>query len=423
MKRSASAADACERFQPDGVLSVDEARRQVMRCVSPVEGEASVALVDALGRVIARDLLSPIDVPAHDNSAMDGYAVRARDLQGGQTDVVRLEVIGVSLAGRPFPGVLRPGQAVRIMTGAVLPQGADAVVVQEVARVEGNFVALPAGVAPGCNRRVRGEDLPIGGVAIGAGTRLRPAHLGLAASLGFARITVRRRPRVAVLSTGDELAQPGSSLAAGQIYDSNRPALIGLLSRLGVEVLDLGAVRDDPGSLEAKLIEAGSRADAIVSSGGVSVGEADFTRVMMSRLGEVRFREVAMRPGRSFAFGGIGDACYFGLPGNPVAAMVAFLVFVREALLALGAEQTSPIVPVRARCTAPIAKRPGRTEFPRGRLLIGPDGLATVVPAEQQGSGILRSMAEANCLMALPEASGNVPAGGIVDCLPFEGLF
>lgn len=425
MKRrpDALAPDTDEGREPEGALGVDEARRQVMRCVRPIDAELGVPLSEALGRVLARDLRSPIDVPAHDNSAMDGYAVRARDLEGDSTEPMRLEIVGAALAGRPFTGVLGPGQAVRITTGAVIPEGADAVVVQEVARVEGRLVQVPRGLKPGQNRRLRGEDLPAGGVAIRAGTRLQPAHLGLAASLGFDRISVRRRPRVALLSTGDELVQPGSALAAGQIYDSNRPVLLGLLTRLGVEPIDLGIIRDDPDALEARLVEAGARSDAIVSSGGVSVGEADFTRSMMARLGEVHFRQVAMRPGRPFAFGRIGNACYFGLPGNPVAAMVAFVVFVREALRALGGELASPIVPVPARCTAPIAKRRGRTEFPRGRLHVGADGRPAVHPVGQQGSGILRSVAEANCLIVIPEASGNVEAGSLVDCLPFDGLF
>lgn len=406
-----------------GALSVDEARSLLMQSVRAIEDDETVTLTDALGRTLSRDLCSPIDVPAHDNSAMDGYAVRAADLAGEASAPVRLPVVGVALAGRPFTRALEPGQCIRITTGAVMPVGADAVVVQERARPDGDRVELPAGVAPGENRRLRGEDLPVGSVAIAAGTRLLPAHLGLAASLGIDRLQVRRRLRVAILSTGDELAQPGTALSEGQIYDSNRPALIGLLARLGVEVIDLGQIPDSRDALEARLIEASRRADVLLSSGGVSVGEADFTREMMARLGEVHFRQVAMRPGRPFAFGRIGSARYFGLPGNPVAAMVAFLVFVRDALLAMSGAVVTPIVPVPAACGARIRKRPGRTEFPRGRLEKGPDGLARVVPADQQGSGILRSMAQANCLIVLPEAAGDIAQGSLVDCLPFEGLF
>lgn len=404
-------------------LSVDEARRQVMRSVRAIEDEESVPLTEALGRVLSRDLFSPIDVPAHDNSAMDGYAVRAADLAGTSAAPVRLPVVGVALAGRPFARVLESGQCVRITTGAVMPVGADAVVVQERARPDGDRVELPVGVAPGENRRLRGEDLSVGSVAIAAGTHLLPAHLGLAASLGIGQLQVRRRLRVAILSTGDELAQPGTALSDGQIYDSNRPALIGLLTRLRVEVIDLGPVRDSREALELCLVEASRRADAILSSGGVSVGEADFTRELMARLGEVHFRQVAMRPGRPFAFGRIGGAHYFGLPGNPVAAMVAFLVFVRDALLAMSGTVATPIVPVPAACSARIRKRPGRAEYPRGRLETGADGLPRVVPADQQGSGILRSMAQANCLIVLPEAAGDVAPGTLVECLPFEGLF
>lgn len=403
-------------------LSVDEARRQVMQSVRAIEEEELVTLTEALGRVLSQDLRSPIDVPAHDNSAMDGYAVRATDLGGESSVRVRLPVVGVALAGRPFARVLGPGQCVRITTGAVMPVGADAVVVQERARPDGDWVELPAGVAPGENRRLRGEDLSVGGVAISAGTRLLPAHLGLAASLGIGQLRVRRRLRVAVLSTGDELAQPGTPLSEGQIYDSNRPVLIGLLTRLGFEVIDLGAVHDSRDALEVCLVDASQRADAILSSGGVSVGEADFTRELMSRLGEIHFRHVSVRPGRPFAFGRVGSARYFGLPGNPVAAMVAFLVFVRDALLAMSGAVVAPIVPVSASCTARIRKRPGRSEFPRGRLEMGPDGRPRVVPAEQQGSGILRSIAQANCLILLPESAGDIAPGTLVECLPFEGI-
>jgi molybdopterin molybdotransferase len=399
-------------------LTVDQAREAIERLVVPIDAIEQVAIRDALDRVLAQDVVSPIDVPAHDNSAMDGWAVRAQDLVGETP----LRAIGTAFAGAPFAGTLGAGEAVRVMTGAVMPAGSDTVVMQEAARVDGARVIVPAGQSAGQHRRLRGEDLERGRAAVSRGRSLRPADLGLIASLGIAEIPVHRRLRVAFFSTGDELRSIGEPLDPGCVYDSNRYTLHAMLERLGVEPIDLGVVRDSPEALEAAMCAACLRADAIVSSGGVSVGEADFTRAVMARLGEVAFWSIAMRPGRSMAVGRVGDACYFGLPGNPVAVMVTFLCFVRDALIRRSGASPRPILPIRARSVEGIRKRPGRTEFQRVIVEPDADGTLRARLTGHQGSGVLRSMSEANALLVLPHEQGDVEPGGWVTALPFDGL-
>ncbi|MFZ4760184.1 MAG: gephyrin-like molybdotransferase Glp [Burkholderiaceae bacterium] len=388
------------------------------RFVVPIDAIERVGIRDALDRVLGRDVISPIDVPAHDNSAMDGWAVRAQDLVG-QT---ALRAIGTAFAGTPFTRTVGPGEAVRVMTGAVMPAGCDTVVMQETVRLDGTQVIVPAGQAAGQHRRLRGEDLACGSAALHAGRALRPADLGLLASLGIATVPVQRRLRVAFFSTGDELRSIGEPLDPGCVYDSNRYTLHGMLRRLGVEAIDLGVVADSPQALETAMRSASERADAIVSSGGVSVGEADFTRSVMARLGEVAFWSIAMRPGRSMAVGRVGDACYFGLPGNPVAVMVTFLCFVRDALIRCSGASPRPILPLRARSVDGLRKRPGRTEFQRVVVEPGLDGALQARITGSQGSGVLRSMSEANALLVLPHEQGDVAPGEWVSALPFDGL-
>jgi molybdopterin molybdotransferase len=404
---------------PEGVRVVDAATLIAGR-VTPITATESVPVGDALGRVLSFDVPSPIDVPAHDNSAMDGYAVRGADLD--PTRLTWLDVVGTAFAGSPSSVAARPGEAVRVMTGAVMPAGLDTVVVQEVVRVEGARVGIPPGQMVGQNRRLRGEDLTQGRPALIGGRILTPADLGLLASLGIDRIPVRPRVRVAILSTGNEVIAPGLPLPPGCIYDSNRFTLRGMLARLGCEVIDLGIVPDEPTALERTLADAASNADAIISSGGVSVGEADFTREVMNRLGEVDFWRIAMRPGRPLAFGRIGKALYFGLPGNPVAVMVTFHFFVQDALRRLGGALPQERTLLRARSAATIRKKPGRTEYQRGILRRSSDGEIEVVVTGQQGSGVLRSMSEANCMIVLGHEQRTVAAGESVDVLPFEGL-
>lgn len=406
-------------FDPDSV-PVSTAVSLIAALCEPVQETLSCPIEQALDRVLAHDLISPIDVPAHDNSAMDGYSFSQADLLDGRETV--FEVAGNALAGRPFESRPGRGQAIRIMTGALLPPGHDTVVAQEACRVEGDRVRVPAGQVLGQNRRLRGEDLGCGQPALRAGVRIGPAELGLIASLGLAEVFVRRRVKVAFFSTGDELQSVGKPLAHGQIYDSNRYTLAGMLNRLDAELIDLGVVPDRPDALERTMREAAQRADLIISSAGVSVGDADFTQAVLSRLGEVGFWKIAMRPGRPLAFGRIGHALYFGLPGNPVAVMLTFLFLVREALLRRAGAQIRPLPLIQARAAAPIAKRVGRTEYQRGRLSMSEDGLATVSLTGSQGSGVLSSMSEADCIIVMPAEQRACAAGDLVSCVPMSSL-
>ncbi|CAG0965582.1 molybdopterin molybdotransferase [Rhodocyclaceae bacterium] len=410
-------------YDPES-LGVEAARRIILDLIAPVDGSAHVAVREALGRVLAEDVISPMNVPGHDNSAMDGYAVRFADLAAEGETVLRLA--GTTFAGRAFDGGIGPGECVRIMTGGVIPAGADTVVIQETVQAENDRVAVPPRQRLGQNIRRAGEDLRAGTPAIRAGKLLRPAELGLIASLGLGEVMVRRRLRVAFFSTGDELCSIGTPLKDGEVYDSNRYTLHGMLARLGCEIVDLGVVRDDPAAIEAAFREAATRADAIITSGGVSVGEADFIRGLMAKLGEVAFWKIAMRPGRPMAFGRIGsdaDAAWlFGLPGNPVAVMVTFYAFVRDALLKLsGVAPVAPLPRFRVPCVTPLKKRPGRSEFQRG-VLFHENGEWKVRATASQGSGVLRSMSEANCLIVVEPERGNVEPGEAVDVQPFEGL-
>jgi len=416
---------SCMDDYDPNALPVERAREVIRSFLSPVTANERIAVRAALGRVLGEDIVSATNVPAHDNSAMDGWAVRFADLDANAP--TRLAIAGSAFAGHGFAGKIGPGECVRVMTGAVMPEGADTVVIQEDVRTDGDVAIVPRGQKQGQHRRLAGEDLGAGRVVLKSGQPVRPAELGLIASLGVGEIAVRRRLRVAFFSTGDELASIGQPLAAGQVYDSNRYTLYGMLTRLGVEVLDMGVVRDDPASLEAALRTAAASADAVITSGGVSVGEADFTREILGKLGEVVFWKIAMRPGRPMAFGRIAQdghaAHFFGLPGNPVAVMVTFYGFVRDALLAL-AGRTDDFAPPLFRVPSETAlrKKPGRTEFQRGLLTRDASGEWRVRITGQQGSGVLRSMSEANCFIVLEHERGDVRAGDLVPVQPFEGL-
>ena len=391
------------------------------RLVAPVTEVESVAVLDALGRVLAKDLVSPISVPAHDNSAMDGYAFDGAQLAQG---ALQLEVVGTALAGKAWQGSVRPGQCVKIMTGAVMPAGLDTVVPQEFTKaLADGRVEIPAGLLqPGDNRRCKGEDLMEGRPALRAGERIGPAACGLIASLGIPRVDVFRRLKVACFSTGDEILSFGEAPREGAVYDSNRYTVHGLLTRLGCEVVDLGVVRDEPALLEQAFRDAAERADAIITSGGVSVGEADFTKAMMKKLGDVAFWKIAMRPGRPMAAGRIGSAALFGLPGNPVAVMVTFLAFVRPALLRMmGARVTEPVL-LKAHSAEAMRKKPGRTEYQRGIVTSTRDGRLEVRTTGNQGSGVLSSMVQANGLIVLHHGQGNVAVGEEVDVMMFDGV-
>lgn len=395
------------------------AREVMLACSRTITEAERVPTAGAAGRVLAETIVAPFDVPPHDNAAMDGYAVRAADIAPVPAT---LRVVGIALAGRPWHGRLGPGECVRIMTGGAVPAGADSIVAQEQVRSSGDVVTIDRRHATGANLRRAGEDLRRGAAALEAGTLLGPAAIGLVASLGLGEVAVLRRLRVAHFSTGDEIASFGTPLAAGQLYDSNRYTIAALLDRLGVERLDLGVVPDDPSAIEQALKRAASGCDAIVTTGGISAGDADHVRPVLARLGEVLHWKLAMRPGRPFAFGRLGHAMLFGLPGNPVAAMVAFTQLVKQPLLRLAGLKALPEAPlVTAVATEPLRKRAGRTEFQRGIYSVE-SGRWTVRSSGDQGSGVLRSMAEANCFIVLGPERGNVVAGEAVAVQPFDWI-
>jgi len=414
------AANCADDYAPNS-MPVDKARQYIRDFLTPVEARECLPLTEALGRVLSADILSPHNVPNHHNSAMDGYALNADDASASGQRTLR--IAGTAFAGKPYTGDIARGECVRIMTGAVLPAGCDSVLMQEHVSVAGDTITFDAPVKRSQNVRYAGEDLQQGQVVFATGHRLRPADLGLIASLGVGEVHVFRKLRVAFFSTGDELTSIGHPLAEGQIYDSNRYTLHGMLARLGVEIIDMGVVRDDPKLLESALHEAAAAADVILTSGGVSVGEADYMKQLLNELGQVVFWKIAMKPGRPLAYGKIGHAHYFGLPGNPVAVMVTFYQFVRHALLVLmGQPNPAPIPMLPATCTEVLKKATGRTEFQRGILFPDQDGTWKVRPIGNQSSGVLRSMSEANCFIVLPESCGNVPAGQTVQVQVLEGI-
>ncbi len=415
------AASCVDDYDPNS-LPVEQARRFIRQYLVPVNSAETLPILSALGRVLAADIISPGNVPNYDNSAMDGYAFNGDDIDSGKLKL-SLRLIGAAFAGKAFGGKVGRGECVRIMTGAVMPDKTDTVIPQEHAQVEGENIVFLPGAKRGQHRRFAGEDLKLGQVVLPSGHLIRPADLGLVASLGMSEIQVYRRLRVAFFSTGDELSSVGQALSTGQVYDSNRYTIYGMLMRLGVEVIDMGVVRDDPALLEQALLNASKSADVVMTSGGVSVGEADFMKLLLEKLGQVVFWKIAMKPGRPLAYGKIGSAHYFGLPGNPVAVMVTFYQFVREALLLLmGNSQPMPVPLLSAICVDEIRKVPGRTEFQRGVLSRDADGVWKVRLTGNQGSSILSSMSAANCFVVLDQDCANVAAGTVVQVQLLNGL-
>ena len=411
---------------PEGGLTVDEARAAILASARLVCGAERVSLRQALGRVLAEDVVAPIDVPAYDNSAVDGFALSSEAMQACQDSV--LQLMGTSLAGHALDATVPRGGCVRVMTGAAIPRGCDAVIAHEACRVEGERVVIgPGRVRRGANLRQRGEDLRAGQSALRAGKVLRPADLGLIGSLGQADVAVRSRLRVAFLSTGDELRSIGDALEEGCIFDSNRHSLWGMLTRLGCDARDLGLVRDEPRALEDALKRARESADVVITTGGVGGGAADHLREALAGLGTAAFWRIAMRPGRPMAFGHIDGpssrpALVFGLPGNPVAAMVAFYMILRDALLLMMGAQARRVPLMRVKALEPLGKLPGRMEFQRAVLVPLQGGELGVRSTGHQGSAILRSMSEADGLVVLEAARGRVEAGELVSFLAFEGL-
>ena len=362
-----------------------------------------------------------MDVPGHTNSAMDGYACAGSSLPD---DAPRwYEVVGSAHAGNPFDGPVGSGQAVRIMTGAVMPAGTDTVVMQEHVESSGDRVRIPSGYRPGQHVRRAGEDIAAGAVVVPRGRRLMPAEMGLLASLGVAEVEVFRTLRVAYFSTGDEVRSPGEPFAPGLVYDSNRFTVHGMLGRIGVEIVDLGIVPDRREAVSTAFREASEGADVVLSSGGASTGEADYVREVLRELGQVGFWRIAIRPGRPLAFGFLGDSVFFGLPGNPVAVMVTFYQFVEPALrIAAGETDARPSPALEARCATRLRKKPGRVEYYRALLERDERGALVVRSTGKTGSGLLHTMSDANCFIVLPEDGAAVEPGETVEVQPFFGL-
>ncbi len=402
------------------LLPVEDAKRRIMDLVTPVTTRERVATRTALGRVLAEDIRSAVDVPAYDNSAMDGYALRSADLPG-KTDVT-LQLVGTSFAGTPFEGEVGAGQCVRIMTGAAMPAGADTVVMQEHVSRDGERVSIEPGHKPGQNVRRAGEDIRAGDVVLKAGQRVSPAELGVIASAGISEVSVLRRIRVAFFSTGDELRGAGEPLEYGQIYDSNRYTLYGMLQRLGVELVDMGVIRDRREDIRTAFADAAAAADVVITSGGVSVGEADFVKETLEQLGEVDFWRIAMKPGKPLAVGKVQQAYFFGLPGNPVSVMATFYQFVQPALEKLMGGPPTPPLLLKLPCQTALKKQPGRLEYQRGILQCDDDGSLSVTTTGGQDSHMLTSMSRANCFIILPADNAGVKPGELVDVQPFAGL-
>jgi molybdopterin molybdotransferase len=399
-------------------MTLESALDAVLKSVKVVAESESIGLLDAPGRILAQDVISAVDVPGHTNSAMDGYALRWEDTRSPEGTSLR--VVGESFAGHPYAGgSLRAGECIRIMTGAVVPESADTIVIQEDTQRDGDTIKFQIECRRGEHVRLAGEDLKRGSVALSAGRKLRAADLGLLASLGVPDVHVKRKVKVAYFSTGDELRAVGETLENGQIHDSNRYTLHAMLGEAGVEAIDLGVVRDDPAALRQAFALAAERADVVVTSGGASVGEADYVTGILAEQGQVSFWNVAMKPGRPLVFGKLHGAEFFGLPGNPVSVMVTFLQVVRPALAVMSGAPYTPPLRFRARAASRLHKKPGRTEFQRGILTCHEGADPSVDITGRQGSGILRSVSQANCFIVLGLDSGSVEQGEWVQVEPF----
>ena len=402
-----------------GLMPLEQGLNTLRQTITPVTETEVVTLEAALDRVLAECVLSRVNVPSHTNSAMDGYALRLSDLDESDT----LPLAGQSLAGHPYQANVPSGQCVRIMTGASVPAGLDTVVMQEHTLVTAKgiqFLKHPG--TQGNNIRLAGEDIREGSEVFAAGHKIRAQDLGLLASVGLKTVSVYRRVTVALFSTGDELRQPGEALGAGDIYDSNRFALKAMLKRLGTDIIDLGLIPDDPDALREAFNTADQQADVVVTSGGVSVGDADFVKDILQEMGEMSFWKLAIKPGKPFAFGQLPNSWFIGLPGNPVSATVTFQQLAAPALLHLMGAVPTPLQTVQAVCQTPLKKKPGRREFQRGILTTHASGTMEVVTTGSQGSGVMRSMSLANCYIVLSESQGNVEAGQTVNVQLFNHL-
>ncbi|WP_428623493.1 molybdopterin molybdotransferase MoeA [Sedimenticola sp.] len=404
----------------DSSISASDALKVIAANTQPVQGGEAIPLRNALGRVLAQPIHSPINVPAYRNSAMDGYALFGKDIPAAGT--CRLKVVGSAFAGQPYQGELNRGECIRIMTGAKVPQAADTVIMQEWVEREGDEAIIDNRSKPGANVRQAGEDIQVDSIVLQPGDEIGPAQLGLLASLGIPEVKVYRRVRVAFFSSGDEIRSIGQPLEEGQIYDSNRYTLFGMLSELGADVIDMGVIADEAEAIRDAMLQAASEADLVLTSGGISVGEADFIAENIHQLGTVHFSKVAIKPGRPLTFAHIGDACFFGLPGNPVAVMITFLQFARPAIRRLQGKQEQLTPTLRVKAGSPLRKLPGRTEYQRGILSLDEGGELVVNSSGRQGSGVLSSMSRGNCLICLSDESGDIRPGDLVDVQPFDLL-
>lgn len=414
LQQLASNPSCADDYDPNA-MSVTQARQYIQQFLSPVQDTETISIKQALGRTLAVAVTSGMNVPGHNNSAMDGFAFRHAEATQA------LKIVGTAFAGNPFSGELPAGACVKIMTGAVIPAGVDTVVMQEHTAVEGESVSLLKIPEQGANIRLTGEDIALGQTVLLRGHQIQAADMGLLASLGIAEIQVYRRLKVAFFSTGDELVSVGQPLQAGQIYDSNRYSLWGMLQALGTDVHDLGNVADDPAALEKTLLDAAAAHDVVITSGGVSVGEADFMKQLLAKHGQVLFWKINMKPGRPLAYGKIGQSHYFGLPGNPVSTMVTFYQFVQAALKSLMGASALTQPAFQVECVSAIKKAAGRTEFQRGILFKDGEHWKVKTTGEQ-GSGILSSMSQANCFIVLDESTTALAAGSMVEVQPFHGI-
>ncbi|TXI44382.1 gephyrin-like molybdotransferase Glp [Methylophilus sp.] len=414
LQQLASNPSCADDYDPNA-MSVTQARQYIQQFLSPVQDTETIGIKQALGRTLAVAVTSGMNVPGHNNSAMDGFAFRHAEA------TQPLKIVGTAFAGNPFSGELPTGACVKIMTGAVIPPGVDTVVMQEHTATENGKVTLLKTPAVGANIRLTGEDIALGQSVLLRGHQIQAADMGLLASLGIAEIQVYRRLKVAFFSTGDELVSVGQPLQTGQIYDSNRYSLWGMLQALGTDVHDLGNVADNPAALEKTLLDAAAAHDVVITSGGVSVGEADFMKQLLAKHGQVLFWKINMKPGRPLAYGKIGQSHYFGLPGNPVSTMVTFYQFVQAALKSLMGVSALTQPAFRVECVSAIKKAAGRTEFQRGILFKDGEHWKVKTTGEQ-GSGILSSMSQANCFIVLDESTTALAAGSMVEVQPFHGI-
>ncbi|NOY66201.1 MAG: molybdopterin molybdotransferase MoeA [Gammaproteobacteria bacterium] len=402
------------------LISVTEAKKNILDNVTTIDGQEKLAIRQTLNRILDTDIKSTINVPPYDNSAMDGYAVSSIDLP--EKDETELKIIGTSFAGRPFEGKMKPGETIRIMTGAVIPDGADTIIMQEHVQTTDRSIRISCGHNKGDHVRRIGEDMKIGDIVLKKGKLITPSELGLFASLGIVEVQVKRKCRVAFFSTGDELKSVGEPLEEGQIYDSNRYTLYGMLQRLNIELIDMGVIADDRDAVREAFKTASNIADAVITSGGVSVGEADYVKDTLEEMGKVNFWRVAMKPGKPLAIGKINNAAFFGVPGNPVSAMATFYQFVQPALQKMMGMNERFKLNIKVPCMTPLRKRPGRLEYQRGILSYTDNGEMIVNSTGVQGSHILTSMSLANCFIILPAENENVSSGDLVEVQPFDGL-